>query len=457
MPPTNSTVSNLDTSPQIPAVHGLLVRSAHPLDDTPEKKRDAAPLGPMLYDQERARLVVCTESIPNFDGVPSRVPILEFALKRMVMPGKYPFVPDPATRSEFGTPAMAATMISVNLVGEIGLLLWGTHMATSGVLRAYGTDVRRWLGRSLHHPMMAILAGMLVTALLQSSTATSLMATSFASSGVIDLASGLSGMLGANIGTTLIVQVLSFNLSVIAPLLILVGVIVFRRGDGDTQIEQLGRILIGLGLMLLALSMLARTTAAVEAAPLAKAVLRSLIGQPVLAVVLAAAFTWACHSSVAVMLLIVSLVTSRVIEPLPALALVLGANVGGTLPAYFEAHSAAARRLPLGNTLVRLFGCIVAAPMLPFVAHVLTLLQPDPARMIVNFHTLFNVTLALLFIGPIDRIANALIRLIPDPPLPEDPGVPRYLEEAALDTASFALANAAREALRMADMIENMS
>ena len=92
MPPTNSTVSNLDTSPQIPAVHGLLVRSAHPLDDTPEKKRDAASLGPMLYDQESARLVVCTESIPNFDGVSSRVPILEFALKRMVMPGKYPFV-----------------------------------------------------------------------------------------------------------------------------------------------------------------------------------------------------------------------------------------------------------------------------------------------------------------------------------------------------------------------------
>jgi len=191
---------------------------------------------------------------------------------------------------------MAATMILVNLAGEIGLLLWGRHMATSGVLRAYGTDVRRWLGRSLHHPMMAILAGMLVTALLQSSTATSLMATSFASSGVIDLASGLSVMLGANIGTTLIVQVLSFNLSVIAPLLILVGVIVFRRGDGDTQIEELGRILIGLGLMLLALSMLARTTAAVEAAPLAKAVLRSLIGQPVLAIVLAAAFTWACPS-----------------------------------------------------------------------------------------------------------------------------------------------------------------
>jgi phosphate:Na+ symporter len=351
---------------------------------------------------------------------------------------------------------MSATTILINLAGDIALLLWGTHMATSGVLRAYGTDVRRWLGRSLHRRTMAFGAGMLVTALLQSSTATSLMATSFASSGVIDLASGLSVMLGANVGSTLIVQALSFNLSMVAPLLILVGVIVFRRGHGDTQIEELGRIPIGVGLMLLALSMLTWTTAVIEAAPLAKTVLRSLIGQPILAILLAAIFTWACHSSVAVMLLILSLVTSHVIEPVSALALVLGANVGGTLPAYFEAHSAQARRLPLGNTLVRLTGCIVAAPFLPVAAHVLTLLQPDPGRMIVNFHTLFNVLLAVAYIGPIDRVAKALIWLIPEPSLPVDPGVPQYLEKAALGTSSVALANAAREALRMADMIEKM-
>ena len=221
----------------------------------------------------------------------------------------------------------------------MGLLLWGTHMVTSGVLRGYGSDMRRWLGLSLHGRMKAFLAGLAVTALLQSSTATALMATSFASSRFIDVASGLSVMLGANVGTTLIVQVLSFNLAIVAPILILGGVVVFRRADGKTQVEELGRIVIGLGLMLLALSSLVRTTAPLERAPLLGAVLRSLAHQPVLAIFIAAGLTWACHSSVAIMLFIVSLVTSGAIAPVPALALVLGANLGGTLPAYFESGS----------------------------------------------------------------------------------------------------------------------
>ena len=351
---------------------------------------------------------------------------------------------------------MSATTILLNLAGDVGLLLWGTHMVTSGVLRAYGTDMRSWMGRHLDGRLKAFLAGLVATTLLQSSTATSLMATSFTSAGFIDLATGLSLMLGANVGTTLIVQVLSFNLTIVTPILILAGVLAFRHGDGNTQTEELGRILIGLGLMLLALSMLVHTTAAIEGAPLANTVFRSLIGQPVLAILLAAALTWACHSSVAVMLFIVSLVVSGAIPPVSALALVLGANVGGTLPAYFESGSVAAQRLPLGNMLIRVIGCLAIAPFLPFVAHLLTLIQPQPTRLVVNFHTFFNLALAIAFIAPIDSLARLLIWFLPDPPLPSDPGLPQYLEEAALETASVALANSSREALRMADMIEKM-
>ena len=350
---------------------------------------------------------------------------------------------------------MSATLTLIDLAGDVGLLLWGTHMVTTGVLRGYGTDMRR-LGRSLDGRMKAFLVGLVVTALLQSSTATGLMATSFASSGFIDVVSGLSVMLGANVGTTLIVQVLSFNLAMVAPLLVLSGVVVFRRGDGNTEVEELGRILIGLGLMLLALNMLVRTTAPVENAPLVGTILHSLVDQPVLAILVAAGLTWACHSSVAVVLFIVSLVTSGAIAPVPALALVLGANLGGTLPAYFEAGSATAQRLPLGNLLIRVAGCIAMAPFLPFIAHLLSAIQPQPARMVVNFHTLFNVALAAAFIAPVDSLAKLLIRLLPAPPASADPGLPQYLEEAALETASVALANAAREALRMADMIETM-
>ena len=350
---------------------------------------------------------------------------------------------------------MSPTLILLDLAGDVGLLLWGTHMVTTGVLRGYGSDFRHLLGRSLSRRINAFLVGLAVTALLQSSTATGLMATSFAASGMIDLAPGLAVMLGANVGTTLIVQVLSFNIGVVAPILILAGVVLFRRGGGG-QVRNLGRIAIGLGLMLLGLNLLVRTMSPIEKAPELGAFLEALVNQPLLAMVLAALLTWACHSSVAVVLLILSLVKSGILASTPALVLVLGANFGATLPALLEAGSSPARRLPLGNMLIRAAGCILVLPFLPYISTLLARIESEPARMVVNFHTAFNLALALLFIFPIDSLARLLVRLLPDPAPPADAGAPQYLEEAALGNASVALANASRETLRMADMVQAM-
>jgi phosphate:Na+ symporter len=251
---------------------------------------------------------------------------------------------------------MSATLTLLDLAGDVGLLLWGTHMVTAGVLRGYGTNCRRWLGHSLGTRLSAFLVGLAVTALLQSSTATGLMATSFAASGVIDLAPGLAVILGANVGTTLIVQVLSFNIGVVVPILILAGVALFRRGD-DGRVKNLGRIAIGLGLMLLALNLLVRTMTPIGRAPEVPAIMHALANQPVLALVAAALLTWACHSSVAIVLLIVSLAKSGVLAPTAAMVLVLGANQGATIPSFLEADSPVARRLPLGNMMIRAVGC----------------------------------------------------------------------------------------------------
>jgi phosphate:Na+ symporter len=163
-----------------------------------------------------------------------------------------------------------------------------------------------------------------------------------------------------------------------------------------------------------------------------------------------------CHSSVAIVLLIVSLIRSGVIGAEPALALVLGANLGATFPPLLEARSPIARRLPLGNMLIRATGCVVALPLLDPIARLLARIDPDPARIAVNFHTVFNLALALAFIAPIGGIARLLVRLLPDPAPAADPGAPQYLEDVALGTASVALANATREALRMADMVQAM-
>jgi phosphate:Na+ symporter len=333
-------------------------------------------------------------------------------------------------------------------------------MVITGVERGFGAELRQWLGGRLSKPgrgarLRAMMIGLAVTAVLQSSTATGLMATSFAARGALDLAPALAVMLGANLGSTLITQILAFDITAVAPLLVLIGVVSFRSST-DGRAKNLGRVAIGLGLMLLALGALGHTLIPVETAPPLRAVLGALTGEPVLAVLIAGALTWACHSSVAVVLLIASLAASGVIAPAASLALVLGANLGGTLPPLFEAGSGTARRLPLGNLLVRGVGCVVAMPFLAMIAGLLAHIESSPARLVVNFHTAFNLTLAVLFLPLTDRIAAPLVRFIPDPPRPADPGKPIHLEPAALASASVALANAERETLRMADMFESM-
>jgi phosphate:Na+ symporter len=347
------------------------------------------------------------------------------------------------------------TLLLIELAGHVGLLLWGTHMVGTGVQRGFGTALRRWLGRNLSSRWQAFLAGLGITALLQSSTATGLLATSFTATGVIGLTPALTVMLGANVGTALLTQALSFNMALVGPPLVLAGVLLFRWAN-DGRAKNLGRVGIGLGLMLMALAGLVHTLGPVENTPLLRPVLGSLASDPVLAVLIAGAMTWACHSSIAIVLLVSSFAATHIVSPTGALALVLGANLGGALPALIDASTQAARRLPLGNLLVRATGVLVALPFLPVIAETLGRIDAGSGRLAVNFHLAFNLALAVAFLGPVDSVARLLTKWLPDPPAPADPGRPIHLDAAALDSATVALANAARETLRMADMVETM-
>jgi phosphate:Na+ symporter len=343
---------------------------------------------------------------------------------------------------------MQGTTLLINLAGAVALLLWGTHMISSGVLRGFGTALRNWLGRRLGNRWLALLAGLGITGLLQSATAASLMAASFTASGTLGLAPALAVMLGANVGTTLVVQLLSFDTSLLAPLALLAGLVLFRLRD-DLRLESVGQCLIGLGLMLLALMLLGQSLESIERSDVFIAAVAGLQGDPLITLLLAALLTWACHSSVAVVLLVASLAATGLVSLPTALPLVLGANLGGALPALGVARTRVARRLPLGNLLVRLFGCLLALPWLPQLAALAASLGGGA---VVYFHTAFNLVLALLVIGLTGPLAALLVRLLPDEPEPDDPGMPLYLDEAGLEVANIGLANATREALRLADM-----
>jgi phosphate:Na+ symporter len=350
------------------------------------------------------------------------------------------------------------SIVLLDLMGGVALLLWGLHMVRSGVLRAFGPNLRRLLGRALSNRFKAFGAGLVLTAIMQSSTATGLMTASLAADGVVSLAPALAIMLGANVGTTLIVQVFSVDISAVAPALLIIGVVSFRAG-GQSLSRALGRIAIGLGLMLLALHILIGTLAPAEQAPAAETVIAAITGDPVLCVLIAAALTWAAHSSVAVVLLVMSLALSHFVTPEAALALVLGANLGSAVNPLIEGGvrgDPASRRLPLGNLFNRLVGVAAVLPFVAPLARELSLLQPDLAKMTAEFHFAFNLVLAAIFIGPLDAVASLLQRVLPDKKRPADPSLPRYLDETALGTPPLALANAARETLRMGDTIEAM-
>jgi phosphate:Na+ symporter len=254
---------------------------------------------------------------------------------------------------------MDTTLTLIDLAGSVALLLWGVHMLQSGIQRAFGPQLRRFLGRAIGDRLRAFLAGLGVTGILQSSTATGLMAASFAAGGLVDLVPALAVMLGANVGTTLIVQLLSFDIRRLAALFVLVGVILFRRSLA-TRARDLGRVAIGLGLMLLALQQLLSLMTPYEDVPSLRLLMGAIATNPIIDVILAAALTWAAHSSVAMVLLTMSLAAKGVVPPQAAFALVLGANLGSALNPLLEGGSGGdpvAKRLQAGNLLNRAAGC----------------------------------------------------------------------------------------------------
>ena len=350
------------------------------------------------------------------------------------------------------------SIVLLDLMGGVALLMWGLHMVRSGIIRAFGSELRRVLGMALRNRFLALLAGIGVTSLLQSSTATGLLMTSFAARGLVDLVPALAVMLGANIGTTLIVQALSFDISAVAPVLFLAGLLAFNFG-GRRPLRDLGRVAIGLGLMLLSLHTLMDTLAPAENAPNVRALLAAITGAPLLCVLIAAALTWAAHSSAAVVLLIMSLAYSHFVSPVAALALVLGANLGSAINPLLEGGSStspASRRLPIGNLINRAVGLVFVLPFIQPIADLFARLDPNGARMAADFHMAFNVAMALVFVFLLDGLASLLTRLLPAPPKTADPSAPLYLDETAVHMPSVALACAARETLHMGDVVERM-
>jgi len=352
---------------------------------------------------------------------------------------------------------MTGAELLLNIAGGVALLLWGVRMVRTGIMRAWGSGFRRVLARSMHSALTAWLAGLGVTTILQSSTATASLAVSFASKGLIATSTGLALMLGADLGSTLVVQLLSFGVHFLSPVLILVGVIAFMATESGIA-RHLGRALVGLGLVLLSLTLIVAASEPLRDSPVTQSVLGAIGGEPIIAFLLAALLTWLAHSSVATILFIMSLVTGGAISLQLGLVLVLGANAGaGIVPFVLSlSDTPTARRIPLGNLMFRAIGALLALPFLSEIMPWLAQLNGGDARQIANLHTAFNLALAIVFLPLVGPVARLVEKLMPENREVEGQVRPRYLDPAIVRKPTLALAAASREVLRMADIVETM-
>jgi phosphate:Na+ symporter len=352
---------------------------------------------------------------------------------------------------------MHGTEILITLIGSVALLLWGVRMVRTGVTRAFGPHIRRVIAASTRSRLRAFATGFGITAFVQSSTATTLIASSFAGRSLIGAPAALAVVLGADLGSTMAAQLLSFDLGWLAYAAIAAGVFWFM-GSRDEHSRHIARIALGLGLMLLSLKLIATATAPLRGSMAINAVLGGMAGEPVVAALVGALITWLAHSTLAIVLLVSSLAAAQLMPPEVAVALVIGSNIGGAFAPFVSQAAAvpAARRVPLGNLLMRL---TVAAATLPLADHAVTILSivtPDPARLTINAHTAFNLVLAIVFLPLVPLVARLCARLLPDKAAIEDTGQPRYLDAQLLEHPAEALAAAARETLALGDHVAQM-
>ncbi len=353
------------------------------------------------------------------------------------------------------------TLVIVNLLGGIALLLWGVRMVRTGVLRAWGDSLKHFIEVRLSNRPSAFLAGASATAILGSGTATTLIVAGIAASGAIGTSLGLAVLLGADVGSAVVSALFASGSSLAlwaSPILVFAGYVTFSVSR-EFRPHNIGRIMIGVGLMLMALKLISSATMPLRDASLFHQVLTAIGREPLLAFLSGAVMAWGFHSTLAVILLIASFVANGSLELAGAIAFILGLNLGGCLPAITStlALPPAGRRLPVANLICRGIAAIAGLAFISRLTQFALLIPFDAVTIALAFHAAFNLFVGLFFLPLTKLIEKQAVKLVPDEKLDADQlAAPRYLDAKSLTSPSIALSNALLETVRMSEVLNRM-
>jgi phosphate:Na+ symporter len=343
------------------------------------------------------------------------------------------------------------------LFGGTALLLYGIRLSGDSMQRALGGRLRQLLTVMSRTRLSAVLSGALVTAILQSSAATTLMLIGFVSAGLMAFRQTLGVILGADIGTTVTVQLIAFRVTDYSLLLVGLGFLITFSARRSTP-RDVGQAILGLGLVFLGLKLILDGVAPLKANPLALELLQVAADTPIVAVLAAAFFSALVTSSAATIGLALALASQELISLPGAVAIVLGANVGtcATALASSVGATAEAKRVAIAHIAFKVLGVALVFPFIVPFTTIVAATASDPARQVANAHTFFNLGISLVFLPFTPLAARIIETLVPDDQREDTPFRTRYLDERAIDQPSLALGQAHREALRMADVTQGM-
>ena len=357
---------------------------------------------------------------------------------------------------------MSGTLIFLELAGAVALLLWATRMIQTGVQRAFGHLLKDALRRALGTAPGAAVAGGALAMALQSATAVAVIVSGFTGAGLVPVARAITALLGADLGSALVALILQLDLSLLVPVLLLLGLIMFRNA-ATKRWQQVGRIVLGVGLLLLSLRLIGAAAAPMGESTLLPLVLGYLSEDWLTAFVLAAVMALLFHSSIASILVVAALAQQGLVPAVLILPVVLGINAGAALiPVYLTRGMAhPARLVPLGNVILRGGGALIGLVLL-FV------LRPDPltilpgadtpAAVAVSAHVAFNAALLVVGILLAGPLAALLAALFAPAQVRARLGEARQsaLNDSDLAMPSVAIANAARELMVICERVETM-
>jgi phosphate:Na+ symporter len=344
-----------------------------------------------------------------------------------------------------------ADLVLFSILGGTALLLYGVRLVGDGLQRAAGTRLRHLLSTLTGNRFKALLVGAGVTAVLQSSSATTVMLVGFASAGLLTLRQTIGVILGADIGTTVTVQLLAFDLLSLSPLVVFVGWLLWATGRGT--IKYIGQAILGFGFLFLGMKLVADGTTPLTQSALFGDLLAALTNQTLILLLIAAAFSGIVRSSAATIGFALSLATAGILPLAGAIPIIFGANIGTAVTALVAAigQNAEARRVAAAHAAFKIVGVALFYPFIQPFAELVQHTAPDVPRQIANAHTIFNVVVAAVFLPASKWAAEFFTRLIPESASPSTGAI--YLNTQTLDTPAVALGQALRETLRMGDVV----